>query len=167
MLTNRYEFNLTVNGEEKKLTYGELTMYSRHPDPELRAAVYKELFRVYGQDANILAQIYASRINDWKSEQVDLRHFKTPISARNLGNDVPDAAVDTMLEICKKNATVFQRYFKPKSKWLGLNPMRRSDVYAPLAPVDTDFPWDQGVTLVLDSFEKFSPLSCRRSAHRL
>ena len=96
-----------------------------------------------GRMPAILAQIYASRINDWKSEQVDLRHFKTPIAARNLGNDVPDAAVDTMLEICKKNATVFQRYFKLKSKWLGLNPMRRSDVYAPLAPVDTDFPWDR------------------------
>lgn len=157
MITNKYVFNLTVNGEEKKLTYGELTMYSRHPDPAIRAAVYAELFRVFKQDGNVLAQIYASRVNDWKSEQVDLRHFKTPISARNLGNDVPDSAVDTMLEVCKRNATVFQRYFKLKAKWLGLNPMRRSDVYAPLAPVDTDFPWDEGVTLVLDSFEKFSP----------
>lgn len=157
MITNKYMFNLTVNGEEKKLTYGELMTYARHPDAEIRAAVYKEVFRVYGEDGGVLAQIYASRINDWKSEQVDLRHFKTPIAARNLGNDVPDAAVDTMLDVCKKNATVFQRYFKLKAKWLGLNPMRRSDVYAPLAPVDTDFPWAQGVTLVLDSFEKFSP----------
>lgn len=157
MITNRYMFNLTVNGEEKKLTYGELMTYARHPDANIRAAVYQEVFRVYGKDGGVLAQIYASRINDWKSEQVDLRHFKTPIAARNLGNDVPDAAVDTMLEVCKKNATVFQRYFKLKAKWLGLNPMRRSDIYAPLAPVDTDFPWAEGVTLVLDSFEKFSP----------
>ncbi len=157
MLTNKYMYNLTVDGQEKKLTYGELMTYARHPDPEVRAAVYKEVFRVYGEDGGILAQIYASRINDWKSEQVDLRKFKTPIAARNLGNDVPDAAVDTMLDVCKKNATVFQRYFKLKAKWLGLNPMRRSDIYAPLAPVDTDFPWEQGVTLVLDSFEKFSP----------
>lgn len=157
MLTNRYVFTLNVKGEEKKLTYGELTKYSRDPDPEMRAAAYRELFRVYGDDGNILAQIYASRINDWKAEQVDLRKFSTPIAARNLGNDVPDAAVDTMLQVCKKNASVFQRYFKLKAKWLGLNPMRRSDVYAPLAPVDTDFPWDEGVTLVLDSFEKFSP----------
>ncbi len=157
MLTNKYMYNLTIDGQEKKLTYGELMTYARHPDPEIRAAVYQEVFRVYGEDGGVLAQIYASRINDWKSEQVDLRHFKTPIAARNLGNDVPDAAVDTMLDVCKKNATVFQRYFKLKAKWLGLNPMRRSDIYAPLAPVDTDFPWEQGVTLVLDSFEKFSP----------
>lgn len=157
MITNKYEFNLTVNGQEKKLTYGELITYTRDPDAEIRAAVYQELFRVYAEDGGVLAQIYASRVNDWKSEQVDLRHFTTPIAARNLGNDVPDAAVDTMLEVCKKNATVFQRYFKLKAKWLGLNPMRRSDVYAPLAPVDTDFPWEQGVTMVLESFENFSP----------
>lgn len=157
MLTNKYVFQVTVNGEEKKLTYGELMTYSRHPDPQVRAAVYQELYRVYGEDAGVLAQIYASRINDWKAEQVELRHFKTPIAARNLGNDIPDAAVDTMLEVCRQNATLFQRYFKLKGKWLGLNPMRRSDVYAPLAPVDVDFPWAEGVTLVLDSFEKFSP----------
>lgn len=157
MLTNKYVFNLTINGEEKKLTYGELTTYARHPDAEVRAAVYRELFRVYSEDGGVLAQIYASRINDWKAEQVDLRHFKTPIAARNLGNDIPDAAVDTMLAVCKQNAKVFQRYFQLKAKWLGLNPMRRSDVYAPLAPADTDFAWEQGVTIVLDSFEKFSP----------
>ncbi|MCC7165315.1 MAG: M3 family oligoendopeptidase [Anaerolineae bacterium] len=157
MLTNKYVFNLTVDGQDKKLTYGELTTYARHPEPAIRAAVYKELFRVYSDDGGVLAQIYASRVNDWKTEQVDLRHFKTPIAARNLGNDIPDAAVDTMLEVCKKNATVFQRYFKLKAKWLGLEPMRRSDVYAPLASVDTDFPWERAVTMVLDSFQKFSP----------
>lgn len=157
MLTNKYVFTLNVNGEEKKMTQGELLTYARHPDPALRAATYKELFRVYSGDNGVLAQIYSSRINDWKSEQVDLRHFAAPITARNLENDVPDAAVDTMLDICRKNATVFQRYFKLKAKWLGLNPIRRTDIYAPLTPVEVEIPWNEGVTLVLDSYEKFSP----------
>lgn len=157
MITNKYKFKLTVNGEEKTLTQGELTTYVRYPDPNVREAAYKELLRVYGEDRAVLAQIYANRINDWKAEQVELRKFKTPIAARNLGNDIPDAAVDTLLEMCKKNAPIFQRYFKLKAKWLGLNPMRRTDIYAPLAPADSDFPWNEGVTLVLDSFEKFSP----------
>lgn len=157
MITNKYEFKLTVNGEEKKLTQGELMTYVRHPDANVRADTYAELYRVFGNDGAVLAQIYASRISDWKAEQVELRKFKTPIAARNLANDIPDGAVDTLLDVCKKNATVFQRYFKLKAKWLGLNPMRRSDIYAPLAAVDTDIPWNEGVTLVLDSFQKFSP----------
>jgi oligoendopeptidase F len=105
----------------------------------------------------VLGQIYASRVNDWKAEQVELRHFASPIAARNLMNDVPDAAVDTMLEVCRQNATVFQRYFRLKAKWLGLAPMRRTDIYAPLAPADIEIPWDQAVTLVLDSYAQFAP----------
>ena len=157
MITNRYQFTLKVNGEEKTMTQGELQTYYRNPDPAVRAAAYHELLRVYSQDSGVLAQVYANRINDWRAEQVDLRHFETPIAARNLGNDVPNAAVDTMLEVCRKNAPLFQRYFKLKAKWLGLNPMRRSDIYAPLRAVDVEIPWDEAVTLVLDSFEKFSP----------
>ncbi len=128
------------------------------PDPKVREAAYKELLRVYSNDATVLAQIYANRINDWKAEQVELRHFASPIAARNLANDLPDAAVQTMLDVCRQNAGVFQRYFKLKAKWLGLKAMRRTDIYAPLAPVDVEIPWNEGVTLVLDSYEKFSPL---------
>ena len=38
MITNRYIFNLTVDGEAKDLTRGELMSYVRQHDPELRAA---------------------------------------------------------------------------------------------------------------------------------
>lgn len=157
MLTNRYVFTLTVDGVEKKLSQTELFVHVRHPDPAVRAATYQELLRVYSQDGGVLAQIYSNRINDWKSEQVDLRHFTTPIAARNLANDVPDAAVDTMLGVCRRNAAVFQRYFQLKARWLNLKPMRRTDIYAPLAPADTQIPWEEAVTIVLDTFEKFSP----------
>lgn len=157
MLTNKYTFTLTVDGETKKLTQGELMVYARHPDPAVRAAAYHELLSVFANDSAVLAQIYTNRINDWKTEQVDLRHFASPIAARNLANDLPDAAVQTMLEVCKQNAGVFQRYFKLKAKSLGLKQLKRTDIYAPLASADANIPWAEGVTLVLDSYAKFSP----------
>lgn len=157
MLTNKYEFTLTVDGETKKLTNDQLSAYVHHPDPQVRAAAYHEKLRVYADDGSVLSQIYANRINDWKSEQVDLRHFQTPIAARNLGNDIPDAAVETLLEVCRKNAALFQAYFKLKAQWLGLSPMRRTDIYAPLAPVEDQIPWEQGLEMALDSYAKFSP----------
>lgn len=163
MLTNKYMFNLQVDGVSKTMTRDELMTHVRHPSPDVRAATYQELFRVYKEDAAVLSQIYTNRVNDWKAEQVELRHFSNPIAARNLGNDVPDAAVDTMLEVCRKNAVIYQRYFKLKAKWLGLGPMRRSDIYAPLAPVDVDYPYSDAVNLVLDSFEKFSPVVAREA----
>lgn len=157
MLTNKYIFTLTVNGETKTMTRDELSAYVRHPDAAVRQAAYAELYRVYSADGAVLAQIYANRVNDWKAEQVELRHFKTPIAMRNLANNVPDDAVETLLAVARKNTGIFQRYFKLKAQWLGLAPMKRSDVYAPLAPADMTVPWDQALTMVFDSFEQFSP----------
>lgn len=158
MITNKYVFTITVNGETKKLTHGELTTYYRHPSAEVRAAAYREQFRVFSEDGAVLAQIYSNRVNDWKTEQVQLRRFASPIAARNLGNDIPDAATETLLQVCRENATLFQRYFRLKAKWLGLSPMRRTDIYAPVAEADLDIPFREGVNLVLDSLGGFSPL---------
>jgi oligoendopeptidase F len=163
MITNKYVFNLEVDGETRHLTYGEMTIYFRHPSREVRAAAYKEIFRVYSQDAPVLAQIYSNRVNDWRAEQVQLRHFASPIAARNLGNDVPDEAVETLLQVSRENAPLFQRYFRLKAKWLGLNPMRRSDIYAPITPSDRNYPYAEAVGLVLDSFEQFSPRVAREA----
>ena len=56
------------------------------------------------KEAKILAQIYANRVRDWSSENVGLRSYASPISVRNVSNDISDAAVDTLLDVCRKNA---------------------------------------------------------------
>ena len=113
-------------------------------DPDLRAAAYQELYRVYGQDGPILGQIYQTLVRDWRNEQVDLRHFASPIAARNLANDIPDEVVDTLLEVCQRNAAVFQRYFRLKARWLGMDRLRRYDIYAPVAKSDKRYDFDAG-----------------------
>ena len=46
-ITDRYTFKMTVDGEEKELTRDEMQVFYRDPDPDMRAAAYQELFRVY------------------------------------------------------------------------------------------------------------------------
>ncbi len=62
-----------------------------------------------------------------------------PISAQNLENDLPDSVVDTLLDVCRRNAGLFQRYFKLKARWLGLDRLRRYDIYAPLTTSQKKF----------------------------
>jgi oligoendopeptidase F len=157
-LTNRYVFKMTVDGEEKEMTRGEIQSYARHHDPALRAAAYQEIYRVYGQDAPILGQIYQTLARDWRNEQVDLRHFSAPLAARNLMNDIPDAVVDTLLEVCQRNAPIFQRFFQLKARLLGLPRLRRYDIYAPIAQSDKQYAFEQAAEMVFDSFRKFEPL---------
>ena len=117
-ITNRYVFKITIDGEEKELTQGELFPLIQGPDADLRKAAYQELFRVYGEDGTILGQIYQAFIRDFYNENVGMRKFSSTIAVRNLINDVPDEVVDTLLEVGKKNAVVFQQFFKLKAKLL-------------------------------------------------
>ncbi|TDA66678.1 MAG: oligoendopeptidase F [Chloroflexi bacterium] len=156
-ITNRYTFKLTVNGEEKELTRGELMVYVRQADPDLRAKAYQELYRVYGNDGPILGQIYQTLVRDWRNEQIGLRKYTSPISARNLINDLPDTVVDTLLAVARKNVGLFQRFFRLKARWLSVDRLRRYDIYAPVVKSDKKYNYDKAAQIVLDSFNDFDP----------
>jgi oligoendopeptidase F len=157
MITNQYIFTLEVDGEEQALTRDQLGSYFQSPSPDVRAKAYQELYRVYGENSTVLAQMYIHRVRDWHTEGIELRGFSSPISARNVENDLPDDVVDTLLAVCRKNAKLFQRYFKLKARLLGINKLRRYDIYAPLTPSNKKFEYDVAKQMVLDSYKAFSP----------
>jgi oligoendopeptidase F len=157
MITTGFTFKVEIDDEVKELTRDELMVYARDPRPEVRAAIYQEQYRVYGEQGTILGQIYQHAARDWASENLSLRNFASPISVRNLRNDIPDPAVDVLLEVCRQNADLFQRYFRLKAGWLGLDKLRRYDIYAPLSTSDKTYPFAEGAEMVLDSLHGFSP----------
>ncbi len=156
-LTNKFAFTLEVHGQRQTLTRDALMVYARDGNPDLRAAAYQALYRVYGEHGPVLAQIYSGLVRNWRNENLGLRKFKTPIAVRNLVNDVPDQVVETLLDVIARNAGVFQRYFRLKAKWLNLPRLRRYDIYAPLARSEKPYAYDTAVNLVLDTFAEFSP----------
>jgi len=156
-ITSRYSYSLKVDGEVKQLTEEELFVHVRSPKPELRKAAYQELHRVYAQDAPILGQVYQSIARDWRSEQIDLRGFGSPIAVRNLANNIPDGVVDTLLAVCRENVSIFHRYFKLKAKWIGMDRLGRHDLYAPVVETDRNYAFQESVDIVLDSFRRFDP----------
>ena len=156
-ITNRYVFKLEVNGEVQELTRAQLQPYIQGPDPELRAKAYQELYRVYGEDGPVLSQMYQTRARDWHNENITLRKFSSPMSVRNLANDVPDEAVNVLMDVTKKNSKIFQRYFKMKAKHVGIEKLRRYDIYAPVAKSDKPFEFGDAARMVLESFSAFEP----------
>ena len=158
MLTTAFTFKVEIDGETKELTRDALMVYARDPRPEVRAAAYQELFRVYGEKGTILGQIYQHVVRDWASEHLSLRKFASPLAVRNLRNDIPDAAVDTLLEVCRQNVGLFQRYFRLKAGWLGLDKLRRYDIYAPLSTSDRTYAFGDAARMVLDSLHDFAPV---------
>ncbi len=158
MLTNRLEFTMECDGEERTLTRDALMSHVHSPHAKVRRDAYGELLRVFEREASILSQIYTHRVHDWASEQVDLRGYASPIAVRNVDNDLNDDAVDTLLDICVEQQSVFHRYFRLKSKWLGGDgSLAREDVYAPVETSEKTIEYGDAVDLVLSTFGDFSP----------
>ena len=156
-LTDRYAFKVAVDGETKEYTRAQLMQLIYGPDPDLRAAAYQELYRVFSHDGPILGQIYQALSRDWHNENIDLRKFSSPIAVRNLSNDIPDEVVDTLLGLSEENSRVFQRFFNLKARLLNTKKLRRYDIYAPVTSSDKRYSYEQAVNLTLDCFAEFDP----------
>jgi len=156
-ITNRFSYRLTVDGQEKEVTRAELTSYYYDPRPEQRAAAYRALLGTYETYSTVLGQIYAHRVRDWASENVTVRHFPSPIAMRNLENDIPDPVVETLLGVVRDNMPIFQRYFRWKAHRLGMERLRRYDLYAPLRATERRYSFAEAVQFILETFARFSP----------
>jgi oligoendopeptidase F len=156
-ITNRYSFDLKGVKNGKGLTRGSLMVLVRDSNPDLRTRAYQELYRVYSQDAPLLGQMYQTLVRDWANENVNLRSYKTPIAARNLVNDIPDRVVDTLLDVSRKNTSIFQRYFRLKARWIKMDRLRRYDIYAPVAKSDKKYSFARSTEIVFDAFNQFDP----------
>ena len=157
VITSRYLFNLEIDGEVKKFNRYEINDYVRHPEPEVRAAAYQEYLRVFERDAHILGQIYQNRVRDWREENVFLRGYASPIAVRNLANGLADDVVEMLLEVCRNNVSLFQRYFQLKARALGMDRLRRYDIYTLVTTSERTYQFDDAINLVLDSFHRFEP----------
>ena len=156
-LTNRYVFKMEIDGETQEMTRGELMSFVRQADPDLRARAYQELYRVFSADGPILGQMYQAIVRDWYNENVSLRKHASPLAARNLANDIPNDVVDTLLEVTRQNASIFHRFFKIKARRLGVEKLRRYDIYAPVSQAEKSYDFAEAAHMVLDSFNQFDP----------
>lgn len=163
-MTNDFEFVTVIkkNDRIQKKKYDnkeKLMSFVRSEKSEEREAAYKALFTVYKKYSGILGEIYTNLIIQWHDENIKVRGFDSPISVRNMSNDIGDEIINTLLHTCKQNTLIFQKYFKLKAKMLGMKKLTRYHLYAPLV-INTKvkkYTYEQAVNLVLNVFESFDP----------
>jgi oligoendopeptidase F len=158
-ITNAFEYHITINGKKKKLTREELTVLVRSTNAKTRELAYKTLLTKYAGNRGVLGEIYQNLTLNWKDEGMEIRGYSSPISIRNIANNVDDKTVSSLLEVCRKNSGVFYEFFSYKAKMLGLKKLRRYDLYAPATKKlkEKDYTYQRAASLVLDSLGKFSP----------
>jgi oligoendopeptidase F len=158
-ITNAYEYKMNIGNKTKKMTREEVTNYVRSTNPKIREAAYKTILGKYTENKGTIGEIYQNIVLNWRDEGIEIRGHKSPISMRNIGNNVDDDTIEALLGVCRKNAPVFQRFFVQKAKMLKREKLRRYDLYAPAASniKEKRHPYDKSVKLVFESLGQFSP----------
>ena len=157
-ITNAYEYKMKIGNKTKILTREELTNYVRSTNPKIRETAYKTILTKYTENKGVIGEIYQNIVLNWRDEGIEIRGYKTPISMRNIGNDVDDKTIESLLSVCKKNSSVFQKFFVQKAKMLKMKKLRRYDLYAPPADniKEKNYTYNKSVKLVFESLGKFS-----------
>jgi oligoendopeptidase F len=164
-MTNSFEFVLEIKRNnkitrKKFINKEKLMSLVRSNKSEERKAAYKSLFNVYKNNSGVLGEIYLNLIVQWHDENIKIRGFDSPISVRNVYNDISDNVVSTLLDTCKKNSFIFHKYFNLKAKMLKLKKLERYHLYAPFVKkemVQKRYTYEQAVKIVLNVFESFDP----------
>lgn len=146
----------TVDGKE--YNDAELSKLLLDKDAATRLKAGKEMNRVLHENGHLMTFIYNMVMKD-KAIEDNKRGFKTPVSERNLSEDVSDESVEVLAQTVKKHyKDIAHRFYKLKAKWLGVEKINYWDRNAPLPfSNDINYSWDEAVKIVLNAYKEFSP----------
>ncbi|MGI0045778.1 MAG: M3 family oligoendopeptidase [Nitrosotalea sp.] len=157
-ITNAFQFTVRIDGRTKTYTREELTQLVRSPKAKTREIAYKALLSQFDKNKGVLGEIYQNIVLNWKDECIQIRGYTSPISVRNIGNDVDDKTVESLISVCRRNADVFRRFFSLKARLLKIKKLRRYDLYSPIQKKEEKkYTYDKAVKLVLQTLHDFSP----------
>jgi oligoendopeptidase F len=121
----------------------------------VRENTYNALFKPFSDNHQKYFLIYQAIIKDWNSEMV-WRNYDSAIAMRNESNDIPDKAVEQLIESCVNNQKTFNKFFEIKAKYLGLNKLKRYDLYAQIkSDEEQEMDFTRATEMVLGLFKDF------------
>lgn len=111
-MTNNFEYSFIKKRGKKKTvkTFNnkeKLLSLVRSSNANEREYAYKALFKTYEKNSGVLGDIYQNLVTQWRDENVSIRGFKSPISVRNIYNDIDDSTIEILLSVCKKMPLCF------------------------------------------------------------
>lgn len=158
MITSDFRFEFCPPGKKVCTidTIDELNRYTFSADPAERQEAFRSRFEQYEKNIEKLFVSYQAIVKNWVYES-KLRGYASPISMRNVDNHLSDKSIETLLGVCEKNTSIFQRLFRWKAEQLGQTKLKRVDFYAPLGSETQTIELEPSIEQVLQNFREFSP----------
>ena len=155
-LSASFTFTMEIEGESRELTGEELLGYLHHPDRGLRERAFSLFLERHAEHSLVYGTIFNTIALD-HAKEMELRGYTHPMQSTNIGNELPDESVRQLMKVTEANYPLAQEYFRLKAKLLGLDKLKNTDIYAPLAENSRKYTFEEAMDIVLDSYGSFNP----------
>ena len=151
------DLTVSLDGESVSLDTA-LAQLARRTEQSERAEVAEAVTETLRPGLRTRGYILNTILSE-RSIEDRLRGYETWVSARNLSNEIPNEAVESLVDTIVERYDIPQRFYALKARLLGLPRLADYDRFAPLQEAPGTIPWDEACELVQESFSGFSPLA--------
>ncbi|XHS79278.1 oligoendopeptidase F [Burkholderiaceae bacterium UC74_6] len=130
---------ITIRGKQVTLDQEQYVAFRSDADPAVREQVFKAFWPVFKAYERTLGAVYSASLRGTVF-QAKARHFDnkgdaagSSLAMVQSGDNIPRAVYTTLLQEANAGLPTLHRYFKLRSKMLGLKEAHYSDIYVPLA----------------------------------
>jgi oligoendopeptidase F len=151
---NTRMFEVTVLGEKKSLSYGEVNGLLPHPDRATRESANRSIYGLLGKDGEIFSTALRSICNDWVTVS-KRRKYNTPMESSLISNDTEQIIIDNLLRSIEEHSVFYRRYLKLKAKLMNLPILGNHDIIAPLPEEpELKFTYKQAQELIIQAYSR-------------
>ncbi|MBA3788123.1 MAG: M3 family oligoendopeptidase, partial [Actinobacteria bacterium] len=151
------DLTVSLDGESVSLDQA-LAQLSRLTEQSERAEVAEAVTETLRPGLRTRGYILNTILSE-RAVEDRLRGYESWISARNLSNEIPDGAAQSLVDTIVGRYDIPQRYYALKARLLGLPRLADYDRFAPLQETPGTISWEEARELVHESFDGFSPLA--------
>lgn len=154
-LSASLRYRMVVDGVEREFTGEELLGLLHSPDRNLRENAFSIFLEKHGENSLVYSAIFNNIALD-HAKDMELRGFTHPMQPTNKGNELSDESVNRLMEVTAANYPLAQQYFRLKAKLLGIDKLKNTDIYAPVAESPRKYSFEESKELVLNAYGSFN-----------
>lgn len=155
-LSASFSYTMEMDGEEKEFTGEELLSLLHHNSADVRFRAFSTFLERHGEHGIVYNAVFNNMALD-HGQDMELRNYRTPIQPTNIGNEIPDEAVEHLMAVTEANYGLAQEYFRIKAGMLGMDKLRNCDLYAPVAEAEKNYTFEEARCQVVDSYRGYDP----------
>ncbi|TXK84854.1 M3 family oligoendopeptidase [Paenibacillus sp. N3.4] len=152
----QFRMPMEVDGEQVELSAGQAFNKLHTENREERLAIFEKWERAWADKADYCAEAL-NHLAGFRLQVYKYRGWETVHKEPLAMNRMEEKTLNVMWEVIDRNKAIFVDYLNRKAKLLGVDKLAWVDVDAPLGDTAKKISYDEGASLIIDQFKRFSP----------